>query len=211
MSKNKDVTIDDFEGYPMAFPLHEKVRALFERLAEVEAERDEQAKAVGVYMDALRQCKAERDEALAEEERLCTMLDKVNEARLNSLCETCEGNAGMFVEDCDGDGNVTSQTIEPCAECAGSGRGWVGEIVRERDAALEQSSELHDALFMVAGALRTIIRFGDDVIVSRASDALDQVNAARSKATCQVPPDGWYCTRIAGHGGPCAAMLKAKS
>ncbi len=22
---------------------------------------------------------------------------------------------------------------------------------------------------------------------------------------CQSPPDGWYCTRDAGHSGPCAA------
>jgi|SRR5581483_455793 len=23
---------------------------------------------------------------------------------------------------------------------------------------------------------------------------------------CVVPPDGWYCTRKAGHDGPCAAL-----
>ena len=26
------------------------------------------------------------------------------------------------------------------------------------------------------------------------------------KATCQIPPPGWYCTREAGHDGPCAAL-----
>jgi hypothetical protein len=24
--------------------------------------------------------------------------------------------------------------------------------------------------------------------------------------TCEVPPKGWYCTRTAGHAGPCAAV-----
>jgi hypothetical protein len=23
---------------------------------------------------------------------------------------------------------------------------------------------------------------------------------------CQIPPQGWYCTRQAGHDGPCAAV-----
>lgn len=23
---------------------------------------------------------------------------------------------------------------------------------------------------------------------------------------CEVPPQGWYCTRKAGHDGPCAAL-----
>lgn len=23
---------------------------------------------------------------------------------------------------------------------------------------------------------------------------------------CTVPPEGWYCTRTAGHDGPCAAL-----
>lgn len=23
---------------------------------------------------------------------------------------------------------------------------------------------------------------------------------------CTVPPEGWYCTRISGHEGPCAAL-----
>lgn len=25
---------------------------------------------------------------------------------------------------------------------------------------------------------------------------------------CDVPPPGWYCTRVAGHDGPCAAIEK---
>jgi ABC-type antimicrobial peptide transport system ATPase subunit len=26
-----------------------------------------------------------------------------------------------------------------------------------------------------------------------------------TEITCKVPPSGWYCTRPAGHAGPCAA------
>lgn len=26
-----------------------------------------------------------------------------------------------------------------------------------------------------------------------------------SKSSCAIPPEGWYCTREAGHDGPCAA------
>jgi hypothetical protein len=28
---------------------------------------------------------------------------------------------------------------------------------------------------------------------------------------CEVPPEGWYCTREAGHDGPCAAMPEGDS
>ncbi len=28
---------------------------------------------------------------------------------------------------------------------------------------------------------------------------------------CTVPPDGWACTRDAGHGGPCAAVPTTQS
>ena len=27
---------------------------------------------------------------------------------------------------------------------------------------------------------------------------------------CSKPPDGWYCTRLAGHAGPCAAISLVK-
>lgn len=27
---------------------------------------------------------------------------------------------------------------------------------------------------------------------------------------CQIPPDGWYCTRGHGHDGPCAAYEECK-
>lgn len=30
----------------------------------------------------------------------------------------------------------------------------------------------------------------------------------RSDYVCRVPPSGWYCTRLAGHEGPCAAIKK---
>lgn len=29
---------------------------------------------------------------------------------------------------------------------------------------------------------------------------LDNINSV----TCRIPPDGWFCSRIAGHSGPCA-------
>lgn len=29
--------------------------------------------------------------------------------------------------------------------------------------------------------------------------------AAPEAAGCEVPPDGWWCSREAGHAGPCAA------
>ena len=29
--------------------------------------------------------------------------------------------------------------------------------------------------------------------------------AAIGRVECNVPPPGWYCTRMAGHSGPCAA------
>jgi hypothetical protein len=28
---------------------------------------------------------------------------------------------------------------------------------------------------------------------------------------CTVPPAGWYCTRAAGHDGPCAALPQAET
>jgi len=31
------------------------------------------------------------------------------------------------------------------------------------------------------------------------------------KMLCDVPPEGWYCTRDKGHEGPCAALPKEKS
>lgn len=37
-----------------------------------------------------------------------------------------------------------------------------------------------------------------------------QIDAATSHkvAPCRVPPDGWVCSRGAGHAGPCAASQK---
>lgn len=29
-------------------------------------------------------------------------------------------------------------------------------------------------------------------------------------STCKIPPDGWYCTREAGHENPCAALSISK-
>ena len=34
--------------------------------------------------------------------------------------------------------------------------------------------------------------------------ALDLLRA-EAPLSCEVPPDGWYCTRQHGHDGPCAA------
>jgi hypothetical protein len=31
------------------------------------------------------------------------------------------------------------------------------------------------------------------------------VHSNSELSTCAVPPPGWYCTRVAGHDGPCAA------
>ena len=33
---------------------------------------------------------------------------------------------------------------------------------------------------------------------------LDDAGAA-APVSCDVPPEGWYCTREKGHDGPCAA------
>lgn len=27
----------------------------------------------------------------------------------------------------------------------------------------------------------------------------------RCEPACQIPPEGWFCSRIGGHDGPCAA------
>ena len=36
----------------------------------------------------------------------------------------------------------------------------------------------------------------------------DPTNCPSRNATnpCMIPPEGWICTRIAGHEGPCAAV-----
>lgn len=36
----------------------------------------------------------------------------------------------------------------------------------------------------------------------------DDLRKASEPAVCNVPPAGWYCTRVAGHEGPCAAVQR---
>ncbi|WP_242137010.1 hypothetical protein [Sphingomonas sp. TREG-RG-20F-R18-01] len=38
------------------------------------------------------------------------------------------------------------------------------------------------------------------------STALPLAHPAAQQGECQIPPTGWYCTRKAGHEGPCAAI-----
>lgn len=37
----------------------------------------------------------------------------------------------------------------------------------------------------------------------------DMGNLIGPPAKCELPPDGWYCTRMPGHEGPCAALSAA--
>lgn len=40
---------------------------------------------------------------------------------------------------------------------------------------------------------------------------LTQCKFTPPRQTCRVPPSGWYCTRQAGHEGPCAALPSSES
>lgn len=51
---------------------------------------------------------------------------------------------------------------------------------------------------------RTVLQ---DAVVGLASQTLRH----RDDGACEVPPPGWYCTRLRGHGGPCAAIERATS
>lgn len=51
----------------------------------------------------------------------------------------------------------------------------------------------------------------EDPDAARAGAAAGAAAHAASKkagnlGTCQLPPNGWHCTRTAGHTGPCAAL-----
>jgi len=49
--------------------------------------------------------------------------------------------------------------------------------------------------------------WGDRINWTTADDIarrLDEAGATKAES-CDVPPEGWYCTRPKGHDGPCAA------
>lgn len=45
-----------------------------------------------------------------------------------------------------------------------------------------------------------------DVAEGDSASAVSHVQKNFQKPVCDVPPPGWYCTREAGHEGPCAAL-----
>jgi hypothetical protein len=45
-------------------------------------------------------------------------------------------------------------------------------------------------------------------VLERAAEAFDLAMAPVPE-DCKLPPQGWYCTRQAGHDGPCAAYLNS--
>ena len=48
-------------------------------------------------------------------------------------------------------------------------------------------------------ALRSLCKRGSSILVA----------AEVRPITCDVPPPGWWCSRDAGHDGPCAALRRA--
>lgn len=75
---------------------------------------------------------------------------------------------------------------------------------RLRDAATADVAYLMARLLV--GAADEIERYyGGMMAWKRAAEAKDRAAQAQPADACTVPPPGWYCTRAAGHEGPCAA------
>ena len=55
--------------------------------------------------------------------------------------------------------------------------------------------------------LSTEPHWGDRINWTTADEIARRLDdlAAPEPETCTLPPKGWYCTRQAGHDGPCAA------
>ena len=68
--------------------------------------------------------------------------------------------------------------------------------------------DLVEVVHQLIGEIRLL---QDDFVqtpgMARAFDVLTRYRPAAEQPprSCTVPPPGWYCTRVAGHDGPCAA------
>lgn len=49
--------------------------------------------------------------------------------------------------------------------------------------------------------------WGDKISWHTANEIAQRIDEANSEqnVSCDLPPEGWYCTREKGHEGPCAA------
>lgn len=84
-----------------------------------------------------------------------------------------------------------------------------GAIQLGRESRKEPPSTAH-WLYKYWNIGRQLATFGATVGANEAPVAVPVPEAKAEQVTdaneiCQLPPDGWYCTRKAGHGGPCAA------
>jgi len=68
-------------------------------------------------------------------------------------------------------------------------------------------------LYLAAGArgeekLDTPAKVGDITFQTgvKVQLVVDAAKRLYGRPVCDLPPGGWYCTRIAGHDGPCAAF-----
>lgn len=78
------------------------------------------------------------------------------------------------------------------AEETGYGATW-GEAIVPADWASPKPSNRRGEL-VKAGAL-----------ILAEIERIDRAAAQPAGIVCDVPPPGWYCTRVRGHDGPCAA------
>lgn len=75
-------------------------------------------------------------------------------------------------------------------------------LARGRDAAL--TSVQLDALGLAAATMEAL-QIGECGPTLRTIIAMAAQHGEQAPAACKLPPEGCYCTRAAGHDGPCAA------
>jgi hypothetical protein len=83
-----------------------------------------------------------------------------------------------------------------------------------RDRYKAQSNSWRDRALRQASLLAEIAALddGDEQFAWKHEDLFNRVHAeieGSEPQACKIPPAGWYCTRAAGHDGPCAAVPQA--
>lgn len=82
------------------------------------------------------------------------------------------------------------------------------EAIRAKQAAKPKHSPLPAAVPKVVADERAAQRERVHAKVLAMPDS-DMGNLIGPPMKCELPPDGWYCTRMPGHEGPCAALAVA--
>lgn len=91
-------------------------------------------------------------------------------------------------------------TVE-CEACGGAGK-----IVEE---ARTQGANQHSACQMDCEECDGSGRLARPPSVS--ADPVGGVTSGAGEGRCRVPPQGWQCTRVVGHEGPCAAVSERET